>query len=397
MTTNGEHTDIYLDYAAATPVDPQVLEAMLPYFSENFYNPSAPYARARAAKRALEQARETLAHAIGAKPASITLTAGATEANNLAYAAVNGPVITCAIEHESTLACARAHNGRILDVSAEGLVSPAAIEAALTPETELVSIALANGEIGTIQPIREIARIVRDERERRLQEGEKTPLYLHTDATQAAGVLALNVASLGVDLMTLSAAKIYGPKQVGLLWAREGIALKPLILGGGQENGLRSGTENVAGAVGFGRALELAQACREQEHKRLSSLRDILQGLLLQAFPWAVVSGPKKRQLRLPNLLHVSFPGIEARRLVILLDRQGVSVGTGSACAASKMCISHVLQALGIPDDVAAGSLRITLGRPTTKSDTREAAQIIIDTVRAECARLGIHQEESHA
>lgn len=397
MNRDETQHDIYLDYAAATPVDPQVLEAMLPYFSESFYNPSAPYARARTAKRALEQARETLAHAIGAKPASITLTAGATEANNLAFAATSGPVISCAIEHESTLACVKARGGRIVGVSAEGLVDPAAVRSALTPEAELVSIALANGEVGAIQPIREIARIVRDERERRLQEGEKTPLYLHTDATQAAGVLALNIASLGVDLMTLSAAKIYGPKQVGLLWAREGIALKPLILGGGQENGVRSGTENVAGAVGFGCALELAQACRDQERKRLANLRDMLQGLFMRAFPWAVVSGPRKDQARLPGLLHISFPGIEARRLVILLDRQGVSVGTGSACAASKMRISHVLQALGAPEDVAAGSLRITLGRPTTESDAREAAQIIIDTVRAECARLGIHQEEPYA
>lgn len=396
MDTNIETDGIYLDYAAATPVDPQVLEAMLPYFSERFYNPSAPYARARAVKRELEEARAVLAHAIGAKPASITLTAGATEANNLAFAATDGPVITCAIEHESTLACARARGAHVVGVSKAGLVDPADIEAALTPATELVSIALANGEIGAIQPIRAIAKIVRAERERRLRSGERRPLVLHTDATQAAGALALNVASLGVDLMTLSAAKIYGPKQVGLLWASDSVALKPLVLGGGQEGGLRSGTENVAGAIGFAKALELAQAQREKEHRRLSFLRDLLQARLVAAFPQAVVSGPAKPQLRLPGLLHISFPGIEARRLVILLDARGVSVGTGSACAASKMRVSHVLEALGMPASTAAGSLRLSLGRSTTKEQVEQAARIIIEVVSAEEKRLAARKGALH-
>ncbi|MBP3885607.1 MAG: aminotransferase class V-fold PLP-dependent enzyme, partial [Olsenella sp.] len=180
------------------------------------------------------------------------------------------------------------------------------------------------------------------------------------------------------------------PKQVGLLWAADGVELRPLVLGGGQERGLRSGTENVAGAVAFARALELAEELRPRESRRLAALRDALERRLLAEFPWASVAGPRRSKLRLPGLLHISFPGLEARRLVILLERRGVSVGTGSACAASRMRVSHVLSALGVPDEVAAGSLRITLGRPTTPTDVDYAAAAIIDVVREESARLGI-------
>ncbi|MGI6033347.1 MAG: cysteine desulfurase family protein [Coriobacteriales bacterium] len=382
--------DLYLDYAAATPVDSDVLAAMLPYFSEEFYNPSAPYAHARRAKAALEDARATLAHLIGAKPANITLTAGATEADNLAFAAVEGHVVTDAIEHESTLACAQARSSTIVGVSPEGLVDPTAIAAAIRDDTELVSVALANAEIGTVQPVHEIAQVVRGIRMQRLETGNPHPIWLHTDASQAASCLSVNVSSLGCDLMTLSAAKVYGPKQVGLLWAADGVPLKPLVLGGGQENGVRSGTENVAGTVGFAKALGLAIERRTQEARRLKGLRDELEGRICAQIPSAVVSGPRKASLRLPGLLHVSFPGLEARRLVILLDRQGVSVGTGSACAASKMKTSHVLQAIGLDPRAAQGSLRISLGRPTTQRDIERAASIICSTVRSEADRLGI-------
>lgn len=384
-------SDIYLDYAAATPVAPQVLQAMLPYLQESFHNPAAPYARGREARRALDEARTSLAHAIGAKPANITLTAGATEANNLAFAATAGPVVSCAAEHASTLACAQARQATLVGVDAQGLVDPQEVATAITPATELVSISLANGELGAIQPIRAIAKVVRAERERRLLAGERTPLWLHTDATQAAGSMALSVASLGIDLMTLSAAKIYGPKQVGLLWVGDAVQLRPLIVGGGQERGVRSGTENVAGAVGFAKALQLAGEQRAAEAERLAALRDALQGRLARAFPWAVVSGPRKRQLRLPGLLSIAFPGLEARRLVIALDARGVCVGTGAACAASKMQASHVLQAAGAPPAVVAGNLRITLGRPTTEAQVQQASAAIEECVRAECTRLGLH------
>lgn len=385
--------DIYLDYAAATPVDPLVAEAMRPYLDDCFYNPSAPYAHGRQARDALEGARASLAREIGAKPGCITLTAGATEACNLAFAATEGHVVSCAVEHESTLECAKARGASIVGVDGRGIVDPAEVERAIRPDTELVSISLANGEIGAVQPLRAIAKTVRRERERRLEAGEKRPIWLHTDATQAAGAMAVNVASLGADMMTLSAAKIYGPKQVGLLWAADTVTLRPLVLGGGQEKGVRSGTENVAGAVGFAKALELACERREEESARLARLRGNLESALLAAFPWAVVSGPRKPQQRLPGLLHISFPGLEARRLVIGLDRRGVSVGTGSACAASKMRVSHVLEAIGASPEVAEGSLRITLGRPTTDDDVERAAQAIVETVRGECARLRIHGE----
>ena len=381
--------NVYLDYAAATPVDARVLDAMAPYYSERFYNPSAPYALARSVKNDIDDARSSIARLIGAKPDSITFTAGATEANNLAFAATDGHVITSSIEHESALACAKAREHTLLKVSREGLVNPHELEGAITAQTELVSIALANGEIGSIQPIRELARIVIAERQRRLAAKETRPIWFHTDASQAASSHALNVSALQVDMMTISAAKIYGPKQMGLLWTRAGVELHPLVLGGGQENGLRSGTENVAGIVGFSRAMQLAQESRMDESKRLVHLRNILQDTLLEAFPWAVISGSTSDNKRLCNLLHISFPGLEARRLVIALDKRGVSVGTGSACAASKMRISHVLQAIGADERTAAGSLRITLGRQTDKTQIEYAAQTICEVVREEARRTG--------
>lgn len=387
--------NVYLDFAAATPMDPRVVDAMIPYFTEKFYNPSAPYALSRQVRDEVERARAVLAHAIGARPGNVVLTAGATEANNLAFATVSedAHVIVDAIEHESVLACAGIFSHKTLRVEADGRVDPERVAKALKPETELVSIELANGEIGTIQPIREISKVLAKERSRRLAAGEARPLHLHVDASQAAAYLSVNVSSLGVDMLTLSAAKLSGPKQVGLLWASDDVRLRPLVLGGGQEGGVRSGTENVAGVIGFACALALADETRADESKRVSRLRDQLQELLCAEFPQMIVSGPKNAKLRLPNLLHVSFPGLEARRLVILLERLGVSVGTGSACAASKMQISHVLEAIGAPREVAAGSLRLTLGRTTTEDDILYAAWAIAEAVKQESTRVGVTWE----
>lgn len=397
--------EAYLDFAAATPVDPEVLAAMLPYFSEKFYNPSAPYAAARAVRSDVEQARASLAHAIGARPDCITLTAGATEANNLAFAVVDnrdeasaqsqsGHVITDAAEHESVLACAEARPHTVVGVGSDGRVRPEDVERAITPSTQLVSIELANGEVGCIQPVRDVARVVRAERARRLEAGDSTPIYLHVDASQAAEWFSVEVTSLGADLLTISAAKLYGPKQVGLLWSAEGIRLRPLVRGGGQENGVRSGTENVAGVIGFARAMELAQQRRRQDASCVARLRDRMQRALLSEFPWAQVSGPRRAKLRLPNLLHISFPQVEARRLVILLERVGVSVGTGSACAASKMQVSHVLDAIGMPREVSRGSLRITLGRETTQQQVDYAVEQIVRAVRGELQRMGLNEAD---
>ena len=395
QSSNDGKRFVYLDYAAATPVDPEVVAAMTPYLSERFFNPSAPYAAARTVRADVEAARATLAHAIGARPNNVVLTAGATEANNLAFAAVGDAshVVTDAAEHESVLACVEARSHTLVGVGSDGRVDAHDVAAAIRPDTGLVSIELANGEVGAIQPVREIARAVVAERQRRLAAGECAPIWLHVDGSQAAGALSVNVGTLGCDLLTLSAAKVYGPKQVGLLWASDDVTLRPLVLGGGQEGGVRSGTEDVAGAVAFACALTLAVERRGEESRRLAALRDRLQDALTSEFCWAQVSGPRASKLRLPGLLHVSFSGLEARRLVIALEREGVSVGTGSACAASKMRSSHVLAAMGASPEVAAGSLRITLGRPTTADDVDIASSAIARVVRAEAARVGLDVE----
>ncbi|MBR3224771.1 MAG: cysteine desulfurase [Atopobiaceae bacterium] len=381
VAAQDEHL-VYLDHAAATPIAREVLEAMTPFFCESFYNPSSPYAPARAVRACLEDARGRLGHAIGSRGGNITLTAGATEANNLAFAAVDGHVVTDAIEHESVLACAALHDSSIVGVDATGRVDPESVRNALRPTTELVSIELANGEIGTVQPIRQIARIVADERMRRLQTGNQRPILLHTDASQAAGSVSVNVSTLGVDLMTLSAAKIYGPKQVGLLWHADGVALRPLVRGGGQEANIRSGTENVAGAVGFAVALELAEDLRASETRRLNCLSALLRKEISQRLGEAVFSGPARNKGRLPGLIHVSIPEADARRLVIGLERRGVLVGTGSACAASRMRISHVLRAIGLSDALAQGSLRLSMGRSTSEEDVCYAAECLEACVR---------------
>lgn len=378
---------IYLDHAAATPMDSRVAAVMRPYESELFFNPSSPYLPGVQVRRDLERARADLAHAIGGKPAEVVLTAGATESINLAFGSLEGHVVVPAIEHASVLACACQHDATLVPVDAKGRVNEHDIAHAIRPDTQLVSVGLANNEIGTVQPLRAISQVVGEERMRRLSEGDLTPIYLHCDASQGAGQVDVNVSSLGVDMLTLNAAKIYGPKQVGLLWASSDVRLKPAVLGGGQERGLRSGTENVAGAVGFACALQLAVEGRKEEAKRLAALRDAMQRQLVEAFPEAVVSGSKKH--RLPGHLHIAFPGIDAERIVFLLEDQHVYVGTGAACAANKGTRSHVLEAIGLPPEVADGSLRLTLGRLSTEENTRRAAHVIIDAVRGEYRRMG--------
>ena len=376
---------IYLDHAAATPVDAKVLAAMQPFFSDSFYNPSAPYAPAVKVRREYEAAKQVIARAIGAKSDDLVMTAGATESINLAFASVTGHVITSNIEHHAVLAAARRHEATFVEADERGIVSAEKIKAALTSETQLVSIALANNELGTIQPLRDIAEVVRHERERRLAAGDHTPLYLHSDASQGVGQLDVNVARLGVDLLTLNAAKVYGPKQVGLLWAASSAVLEPTIVGGGQERGLRSGTENVAGVIGFAKAMELASDHRKFEADRLHALRDSLQAKLTDAFPEAVLSGNLKH--RLAGHLHVSFPGLDAERVLFALEMRGVLVATGSACAANKGTRSHVLTAIGLAPEVADGSLRLTLGHLSTEANIARAGDILIEEIRKEYER----------
>lgn len=376
---------IYLDHAAATPLDEHVLAAMQPYFSHQFYNPSAPYAPAIAIRRDYEHAKAMIARTIGVKADELIMTAGATESVSLAFQSIGGHVIVPAIEHHAVLEAAKKGDHTIISVSEQGLVDAERIREALRHDTRLVSVALANNELGTIQPLRDIAEVIREERQRRLDAGDKTPLYLHSDASQGVGQLDVNVARLGVDLLTLNAAKIYGPKQVGLLWAAPSVRLEPLIVGGGQERGLRSGTENVAGVIGFATAIERATAHRKYELERLTKLRNRLQAKLTEAFPEAVVSGHQKH--RLAGHLHISFPGLDAERVLFALEARNILVATGSACAANKGTRSHVLTAIGLAPEVADGSLRLTLGHGSSDENIDVAAAAIIEEVAREYAR----------
>ena len=374
-----------MDHAAATPMDRRVVEVMQPYFSDLFFNPSSPYMPAVEVRRDYEAAKKTLANLIGGNPGEVVITAGATESINLIFNSISGHVIVPNIEHHAVLNCAKRCAHTIIEADTKGLVSAESIESAIKPETKLISVALANNELGTIQPIRNISEVVKKERIKRLENGNKNPIYLHCDASQGVGQLDVNVARLGVDLLTLNAGKIYGPKQVGLLWSASYVRLNPQIVGGGQERGLRSGTENVAGVIGFAKALELVTGHRSFESGRLIKLRDYLQKVLTDAFPAAVVSGNLKH--RLSGHLHISFPGIDGERLIFILENKGVLLATGSACAANKGSKSHVLDAIGMSDELAGGSIRITLGHLSNVKNIKLAGKIIVDAIKKEYER----------
>lgn len=377
---------IYLDHAAATPVDERVLNAMLPYFSDLFYNPSSPYKQAVEVRHEYEAAKQRIAMTIGAKGDEIIITAGATESINLAFNHVKSHIVSSQIEHPAVLEAAKLREHTLVRPNEQGRVSAEAIESALRADTELVSIALANSELGTIQPLRKIAEVIERERRKRAEQGNTTPLLFHTDASQGFGQIDVNVARLGVDMLTLNAAKIYGPKQVGLLWLKSSARPTPTIVGGGQERGLRSGTENVAGTIGFAMAAELAAKSRTSENERLSKLRNQLETSLQEQFPEAIITGSKKH--RLPGHLHISFPGIDAERIIFILENEAVLVATGSACSANKGTASHVLRALELPDETISGSLRMTLGRYTTEEHVRKAVRAIAGAVGTEYRRM---------
>lgn len=371
---------IYLDHAAATPVDPRVLKAMLPYFSDNFFNPAAAYTPAREVRADFEEARHRLAMAIGARPAEIVLTAGATESDNIALHGVTGEVVTTAIEHPAVLALARARGCNILPVDHEGQINLAELKAAITDQTELVSVCYVNSETGTAADLKAISEVLAECRAERRSRNLKRQLLLHTDASQAVGVCDLNVARLGVDLMTLNAGKCYGPKQTGLLYVRGGVMLRPLIYGGGQEMGLRAGTENVANAVGFAVALELAERLRKSETKRLSVMRRKLVAYLQTELPNAQINGSKAHQS--PAILNFSVPGLDGERAVFALDEHGVMVSTGSACAANRGTRSHVLLALGLSPELVDGSIRLSLGRLVDDAKLTELEQILAPVIK---------------
>lgn len=371
---------IYLDHAAATPVDSEVLEAMRPYWQAKFFNPSATYQAALEVKKALEAARAGVAHWFGARPSEVIFTAGGTEANNLAIHGImrqfpEGNVVVSAIEHESVLIPARRYDCREARVQPDGRLDLVDLRSKIDDRTTLISVMYANNEIGTVQPVREIAKLVGEIRRQRGAQG--LPLYLHVDACQAANYLDLHVARLGVDLMTINGGKIYGPKQSGALYAKAGTELRPLIDGGGQERGLRSGTENVPAAIGLAKALDKAQSTRHQEVKRLHDLQRHFFKLLEQGIPTASINGSPRH--RLPNNVHLTIPGQDNERLIIQLDEAGIMAAAGSACSASDEEASHVLKAIGLSDEEARASLRLTMGRGTTEDMIKRCAKVFTE------------------
>ena len=377
---------IYLDHAAATPLDDKVLSSMIPYMKEHFYNPSSPYAPALEVRRDYNDAKKKLAGLLGVKSEELIMSAGATESVNLAFNGVTGTILIAPSEHKSVIESASMHKVKYLAIDNYATVLLESVRQQLDDEVELVSVALANNELGTIQPISDIAKILSEVRADRKRRGISRELYLHCDASQGAGLMDINVARLGVDMLTLNASKIYGPKQVGLLWANKNIQLKPLVHGGGQERGLRSGTENVAGTIGFMNAYQLASESRVSESKRLGLLRDYMVKTLSDAFRDMVISTPLNHSLL--SHLHVSFPGIDAERIIYGLEMRGVLLATGSACAANRGTKSHVLEAIGMSDDLINGSLRISLGKLNNAENIAQACEVIIDVIKAEYDRL---------
>jgi cysteine desulfurase len=376
---------VYLDYNATTPVDPQVLDAMLPYFSADFANASSIHSPGQHARAAVETAREQVAALIGARPQEIVFTSGGTESDNHAIfgsvAQALLPVrlsstphppshlITTTIEHEAVLnACQAAEkNGAALTyvpVSREGLVDPESLERAIRPETVLITVMQANNELGTIQPLEEIGRIAKEHK-----------VYFHTDAVQSAGKIPIDVNALNVDLLSLSGHKLYAPKGVGALYVRSGTRLRQLLYGGHHQRGFRPGTENVAGIVGLGKAAEIARGSLASDTQRISGLRDKLEHGLLERIPQIRVNGGAAP--RTPNTTNIMFAGIEGEALVIALDLKGLACSVGAACSSGAVEPSHVLTAIGLSQEEAKSSLRFSLGRHTTDSEIAFALEVI--------------------
>ncbi len=377
-------TRIYLDHAATTPVDPAVLDAMLPHWTAGWGNPSSLYGAGRAARAALDEARATVAGVLGCAPNEIVFTSGGTEGDNLA---LRGPLeaarargggahlITTRIEHHAVLHAAEylEHDGvavTCLPVDPEGFVDPAAVEAAIRPDTRLISVGYANNEIGTIQPLARIGAIAR-----------ARGIPLHTDAVQAAGSLPLDVDALGVDLLTIAAHKFYGPKGIGALYVRAGAPMRYQQRGGPQEGDRRAGTENVAAIVGLATALARADRDRAAHNAHCRALRDHLIAGLLAAIPDTRLNGPPPGgpddDRRLANNVNVAIAGVEGESLVIALDLEGIAASSGSACTTGATEPSHVLRAIGVPDDAIVGSLRLTLGRDNTPAQITEVLALL--------------------
>ncbi len=369
---------VYMDHSATTAVDPVVREAMLPYLTEKYGNPSSLYSIGREARRAIEEARQKVADLIGAKKEEIIFTGSGTESDNLAIKGLafknrkkGDHIITSSIEHHAVLHTCKYLEGQgfkvtYLPVSREGLVAPSDVEKAITPATILITIMHANNEIGTIQPIEEIGKIARERN-----------IPFHTDAVQTAGKIPVNVDSLNISLLSMSAHKIYGPKGVGALYLRKGTFIEPQLHGGGHERNLRSSTENVPGIVGFGKACELAKE-RLPEEEKITALRDRLISGILEIKDSYLNGHPAKR---LPNNANFRFSYIEGESMVLNLDMKGISASTGSACSSTSLEPSHVLLAIGLKPEEAHGSLRLTLGRGNAIEDVDYVVSVLPEIV----------------
>lgn len=380
---------IYLDHAATTGVRPEVLQTMLPYFSEQYGNPSSIYRFAQNGRKAVDDARATVAGILGARANEIIFTSGGTESDNTALKGVarasqqwGNHVVTSAVEHHAVLHTCQylekyGFDVTYLPVDRYGMVDPRAVAAAITDGTILVSVMYANNEVGAIQPIAEIAAVVRAAGER-----IKRRIPFHTDAVQAPGALDINVDRLGVDLMSLSSHKFYGPKGAGVLYLRRGTPFMPQLQGGAQERYRRAGTENVPGIVGTAVALELAVAEQHEVSERLTALRDRLTTGIQQTIPDVKLNGHPTQ--RLPNNVNVSIVGVEGEPVLLGLDFAGVCASSGSACTSASLEPSHVLTAMGLPADIAHGSLRLTLGRDNTAADVDH----VLDTLPGIVQRL---------
>ena len=377
---------IYLDHAGTTPMDPRVFDAMRPYFTELYGNPSSVHTIGQEAKYALDNARERVAEVLGCRSSEVVFTSGGTEADNAALHGVatalhetGNHLITSGVEHHAVLhTCQylenRGYDVTYLPVDAFGMIGPESVYNAIGPRTTLVSIMYANNEIGTINPLADIAAAVR----RRAEELDRT-IVLHTDAVQAAGFLDLNVRRLGVDMLSLSGHKFYGPKGTGVLYLRRGTPYLPLLLGGGQERERRSGTENIAGIVGLARALELADGEREGAAAHCAALRDRIIQWAAANLPDTALNGHPTR--RLPNNVNFSFPGVEGESILLGLDMKGIAASSGSACSSGSLEPSHVLLALGQTAELARSSLRITLGKENTDAEVDWLLAALADLV----------------
>lgn len=367
---------VYLDHNATTPVLPDVLDAMLPYYKENFGNASSIHSFGRQVREAVEESRQKVASLIGAQASEIVFTSGGSESDNFAIKGAayhlkhrGNHIITSSIEHLAVLTpCKRLEREGFrvtyLPVDSDGIVNVEELKNALTKETILISVMLANNEVGTIQPITEIGGIARENR-----------ILFHTDAVQAAGKIGIDVNALGVDLLSLSAHKLYGPKGIGALYIRKKTRLEPLIVGGHHERNLRAGTENVAGIVGFGKASDIACNEMETQSKRLISLRERLYERICDKIEDVKLNGHPTN--RLPNTLNVSFEYLEGESIILSLDLEGVAVSTGSACTSGSLEPSHVLIAMGISPQTAQGSIRFSFGRMNTEQDVDYVIEVL--------------------